>query len=645
VTRTYLIEQVNDAAIVQYYADGFDGLPLDQKILVWHLSRAALAGRDIYYDQRYRHALDMREVIEEILVHGDHVDAATLSEIRRYAKLFWINSGPHNNLTARKFVLGCASSALRDAARAAQASGARFPLRAGESLDQLLARLEKPFFDASADPLVTSKTPEHGRDILAASANNLYESVTMADLNGFEEQYGLNSRLTKRNGALEEEVYRANGRYGKEIRAIVGHLRLALPHAPAPMRRALEALVKFYETGEDADRVAYDEAWVDDKESPVDTINGFIENYLDARGVKGAWEAIVCYVNHAKSEGLRQLAAAAPWYEARMPWDPKYRRTDVKGVTARAIDVVTETGEAGPVTAIGINLPNDQRIREERGSKSVSLANINEAYDKSQPPAYRREFAWSEDEVARAEKWGALASEVVTAIHEVLGHGSGRVAAHLDGQPQLALKEQYSALEETRADLVALYFIPEPKSAEVGLLPAEHQTEIVQAEYEAYARNALVQLRRVREGTSIEEDHMRNRQAIVRWLIAHTKAIDVRKRDGKTYYVMVDAAAFREGAGTLLGEIQRIKSEGDYEAAKAFFEAYGVHFEAALRDEIVARVDRLNLASYTGFVQPRLEAVTGASGEIVDVRISYPLDLEQQMLEYSGKRSPARVSK
>jgi dipeptidyl-peptidase-3 len=645
VTRTYLIEQVNDAAIVQYYADGFDGLPLDQKILVWHLSRAALAGRDIYYDQRYRHSLDMREVIEEIIVHGDNVDAATLAEIRRYAKLFWINSGPHNNLTARKFVLGCAPSALRDAARAAQASGARFPLRAGESLDQLLARLEKPFFDASVDPLVTSKTPEHGRDILAASANNLYESVTMADLSGFDERYGLNSRLTKRNGALEEEVYRANGRYDKEIRAIVGHLRLALPHAPAPMCKALEALVKFYETGEDADRVAYDEAWVDDKDSPVDTINGFIENYLDARGVKGAWEAIVCYVNHAKSEGLRQLAAAAPWYEARMPWDPKYRRTDVKGVTARAIDVVTETGEAGPVTAIGINLPNDQRIREERGSKSVSLANINEAYDKSQPPAYRREFSWSEEEVARAERWGALASEVVTAIHEVLGHGSGRVAAHLDGQPQLALKEQYSALEETRADLVALYFMPEPKSAEVGLLPAEHQTEIVQAEYEAYARNALVQLRRVHEGTSIEEDHMRNRQAIVRWLIAHTKAIDVRKRDGKTYYVMVDAAAFREGAGKLLGEIQRIKSEGDYDAAKAFFEAYGVHFEPALRDEIVARVDRLNLPSYTGFVQPRLEAVTGASGEIVDVRISYPLDLEQQMLEYSGKRPAARASK
>jgi dipeptidyl-peptidase-3 len=638
VTRTYLVEQVDDAAVVQYYADGFDALPLDQKLLIWHLSRAAIAGRDIYYDQRYRHSLEMREVIEEILVHGEAVAPDVLAKIRRYAKLFWINSGPHNNLTARKFVLTCTPAELRDAATAAVGAGARLPLKSGETIDALLARLERPFFDASADPLVTSKTPGSGRDILTASANNLYESVTMGDLEGFEERYGLNSRLVKRNGRLEEEVYRAGGRYGAQIREIVRHLRAALPHATAPMRLALEALIRFYESGEDADRVAYDEAWVDDKDSPVDTINGFIENYLDARGVKGAWEGIVCYVNHAKSEGLRRLAEAAPWFEARMPWDPKYRRTHVTGVTARAIDVVVETGEAGPVTAIGINLPNDQRIREVRGSKSVSLANINEAYDKSQPSSFRREFSWTEDEVARAEKWGAVASEVVTAIHEVLGHGSGKVAAHLEGQPQLALKEQYSSLEETRADLVALYFIPEAKSAEVGLLPAAHQTEIVQTEYEAYSRNALTQLRRVREGGTIEEDHMRNRQAIVHWLVAHTKAIDVRKRDGKTYYVMVDAAAFREGVGRLLGEIQRIKSEGDYDAARAFFDAYGVHFDPALRDEIVARVDKLNLPSYTGFIQPRLAAVTGPDGEITDVGISYPLDLEQQMLEYSGKR-------
>jgi dipeptidyl-peptidase-3 len=323
-----------------------------------------------------------------------------------------------------------------------------------------------------------------------------------------------------------------------------------------------------------------------------------------------------------------------------MPWDPRWRRTDVVGVTARAIDVVVETGEAGPTTAIGINLPNDQRIRERHGSKSVSLANITEAYDKAQLPAFREEFCWSPAEIARAERWGALAGEATTAIHEVLGHGSGRVADHLDGQPELALKEQYSAIEEARADLVALYFIPEPKIAEIGMVPAEHQIDIVLAEYEAYARNALTQLRRVREGTTIEEDHMRNRQMIVHWLMAHTAAIETRHRDGRTFYVVVDVDAFHGGVGRLLGEVQRIKSEGDYEAAKALFETYGVHFDRDLRDEIVRRADRLNLPSYTGFVQPRLRAVVDDAGMIADVEISYPQDLEQQMLEYSGKVSP-----
>jgi dipeptidyl-peptidase-3 len=342
-------------------------------------------------------------------------------------------------------------------------------------------------------------------------------------------------------------------------------------------------------------------------------------------------------VNHEKTAGLRNLAEAAAWFEERMPWDPRWRRTDAGSVTARAIDVVVETGEAGPITAIGINLPNDQQIREQYGSKSVTIANIHEAYEKSQPRAYRQEFCWSEDELARAEQWAALSSEVTTGIHEVLGHGSGRVAEHLNGQPQLAIKEHYSAIEEARADLVALYFVPEPKVAELGMLPAEHQTAIVQAEYEAYARNALVQLRRVREGTTIEEDHMRNRQMIVHWLMANTGAIEVRRRNGKTYYVMVDAAAFRDGVGRLLAEVQQIKAEGDYAGARDLFEQYGIHFDPALRDGIVARVDRLNLPSYTGFVQPRLEPVTDAAGRIADVRITYPQDLERQMLEYSGK--------
>ena len=637
MTRRYLLEQIDDAAVVQVYADGFEALPLEQKILIWHLYQAALAGRDIYYDQRYRHALTMRHVLEEILTHAGGIDAEVLAEIRRYTKLFWINSGPHNNLTARKFVLKCTPEQLSAAAHLAERNGAAFPTSTGETLDMLLERLRGAFFDPRVDALVTNKTPGPDQDILSASANNLYRGVTMADLNGFEERYGLNSRLVKEGGQLVEQVWRVTEQYGDQLARVRGHLLDALPYAPPPTRLALESLIRFYETGDDADRRAFDIAWVQDQEAAIDTINGFIENYLDARGVKGAWEALVYYVNLNKTESLRKLAESAAWFEARMPWDPKWRRTDVIGVTARAIDVVIETGEAGPITAIGINLPNDQQIREQYGSKSVTIANINEAYEKSQPKAYRREFCWSEEELARAERWAALASEVTTGIHEVLGHGSGRVAEHLNGQPQLALKEHYSSIEEARADLVALYFVPEPKIAEIGMLPGEHQTEIVQTEFEAYARNALVQLRRVREGSTIEEDHMRNRQMIVHWLIAHTRAIEVRRREDKTYYVMVDAAAFHEGVGRLLAEVQRIKSEGDYEGARALFESYGVHFDPALRDEIVDRVDRLNLPSYTGFVQPRLAPVTDNTGRIADVRISYPLDLEQQMLEYSGK--------
>jgi dipeptidyl-peptidase-3 len=631
--RKYLLEQVDDAAVVQVYADGFDALSTNDKILVWHLYRAALAGRDIFYDQRYRHGLAMRGILETILRHSDRagLDAAALAEVRRYTKLFWINSSPYNNLTARKFTIALSWDTLKGAYLRASAI-ATLPA----ALAEVEPELARAFTDPEFEPMVTAKTPGKGKDILQSSANNMYFGVTMADLDGFAERYGLNSRLVKRDGTLIEEVYRIGGRYSTEITAIVRHLTDALPYATPGMRRALEALIRWYTTGEDADRAAYDIAWVEDKDSPVDTINGFIEVYLDARGMKGAWESLVYYVNAEKTKGIEQLAAAAPWFETQMPWDPQWRRPDVKGVTARAIDVVVESGDSGPVTPIGINLPNDQQIREVHGSKSVSLANITEAYDKSQPPSYRREFAWDDAEVARAERWGALASEVTTAIHEVLGHGSGRVEARLNGQPQLALKEQYSALEESRADLVALYFVGSPKIAECGLLPAEHQAEIVRAEYEAYARNALVQLRRIRHGTQIEEDHMRNRQAIVHWLMAHTRAIEVRQRDGKTSYVVVDVDAFHEGVGRMLAEVQRIKSTGDYDAAVALFEAYGIHFDAALRDEVVRRVDALKLPSYTGFVQPELTPVRDAAGAIVDVTISYPQDLEVQMLGYAG---------
>ena len=501
-----------------------------------------------------------------------------------------------------------------------------------------LDRLDPLFFDPDFEPIVTSKTPGAGRDILQASANNLYAGVTMADLDGFEERYPLNSRLVKRDGRLLEEVYRVGGRYDKEIREIVRHLDAAIPYATEPMARALAALVRFYQTGETEDRVAYDIAWVHDRDSPVDTINGFVEVYMDARGMKGAWEALVYYVNPHKTKGIRKLADAAQWFEDRMPWADEYKKQNVRGVSANAIDVVIETGDSGPVTPIGINLPNDQIIRERHGSKSVSLSNANQAYDKSTLPEFRREFAWSAEEAERAEKWSSVAGELTTDLHEVIGHGSGRVAERLQGNPQGVLKEQYSALEESRADLVALYFVPNRKLIELGLVEEDDHEEIVRAEYEGYARNALVQLRRVREGSQIEEDHMRNRQMIVHWLMENSHAIEKRRRDGKTYYAVVDIKAFQVGVGQLLSEVQRIKAEGDYEAAKALFETYGVHFDPALRDEVVQRVDRLQMPSYTGFVQPRLDAVRDGQGQITDVQISYPLDLTAQMLEYSGRR-------
>ena len=636
IDRKYLLERVGEAAVVQVYADAFDDLPLRQKTLVWHLGQAAIAGRDIFYDQRYAHNLEMRDILEAIVTHPSGVDHATLAEIERYTKLFWINTGPYNNLTSRKFVLACTPAAFAAAARAAERDGARFPRRGGETLDALLARLQPMFFDLDVDPTVTSKTPRAGKDIVTASANNLYVGVTMADLEGFEERYALNSRLVKRDGQMVEEVYRIGGRYSAQIEAIVAHLEAAMPFATEPMAKALRALITFYRTGEESDRQAYDIAWVQDKASPVDTINGFVEVYLDARSIKGAWEALVFYVNQEKTTQIKTIAAQAQWFENHMPWDPKYRKDGVHGVTANAIDIVIETGESGPITPVGINLPNDQAIREKYGSKSVSLSNVNEAYDRSMLPEFREEFSWTPEEAERSKQWHAFASELTTNMHEVIGHGSGKVAERLNGNPQAALKEQFSAIEESRADLVALYFLPDPKLVEFGLVPENAHAEIVRTEYESYARNALVQLRRVREGTEIEEDHMRNRQMIVHWLMAHTTAIEVRTRGGKTYYLMTDPQAFRDGVGRLLAEVQRIKAEGDYDAALLLLDSYGVHFDPALRDEVVARVDHLQLPSYSGFVMPALQAVSDASGEITDVTISYPLDLTTQMLEYSA---------
>lgn len=629
--RRWLLERVGPAAVVQLYADAFGTLSPQDRILAWHLYQAALAGRDIYYDQRYEHGLLMRDVIEALFVAREALGPEVARAIEHYTKLFWINSGPYEHITARKFVLDLTPEQFRDALERVSP-----PLGGYPSVDAFLDAHARDFFDATYRPLVTSKAPAPGEDILTGSANNLYANVSLADLEGFEERYALNSRLVRRaDGSLEEEVYRVGGRYGATLARVVSHLEAARALAPAPMAAALDALVRFYQTGEDADRHAYDVAWVADAASPVDTINGFIEVYLDARGRKGAWEGIVFHENAEKTAHCRRIAAHAAWFEQHMPYDAAFRRTEVVGVSARAIDVVVECGDAGPMTAIGINLPNDEAVRETYGSKSVTLVNVVEAYDASQPESLREEFCWSDEERQRARRWQGLAGELTTSLHEIIGHGSGRMAPGV-GAPQASLREQYSTLEETRSDLVALWFIADPVMVELGLVEAEHHADIVRAEYEGYARNALVQLRRVRQGTHLEEDHMRNRQAIVHWLMANTPAIERRQRDGRTYYVVVDVEAFREGVGRMLALVQRIKSEGRYDEAVELFETFGSHFDPALRDEVVARVDRLDLPSYTGFVMPRLEPVRDETGAIVDVSISYPLDLATQMLEYSA---------
>ena len=635
--RQYLLEQIDDAAVVQLYADGFDKLTLKEKTLVWHLYQAALAGRDIYYDQRHRFNLGIRHLLEQILRHPKGVPADTLAELTRYTKLFWLNTGPYNNLTARKYLLNLDRRRVVEAMELAAISGADFRLEEGETIAARVERYARVFFDPDFEPMVTCKTPGEGQDILASSANNLYRGVTMADLEGFEENNQLNSRVVKQDGVVVEQVYKVGGLYGRELATISGHLRDAIPFAPEPFAKALAALIKWYETGFDSDREAFDIAWVQNRESAVDTMNGFIEVYMDARGMKGAWEGVVYYANHDKTNKIRTLAEHAQWFEDRLPVDPIYRKPTVQGVSAQAIEVVVEAGDSGPITPIGVNLPNDQRLREQYGSKSVSLSNVLDAHERSTPDSFRQEFAWDDAEVERAKRWGGFAGELTTEIHEVLGHGSGRMANHITVTPQDLLKEQYSALEETRADLVALWYVADPYLATLGLVSTDAQRAVVQTEFEAYARNALVQLRRVRVGAQLEEDHMRNRQAIVHWLLANTKAIDVRRRNDKTYFVVVDCDAFHAGVGKLLADVQRIKSEGDYAAAKQLFETYGVHFDPAMRDEVVARVDHLRLPSYTGFVMPKLTPVTGASGEIIDVKISYPCDLTTQMLEYSAR--------
>ncbi|MCA8951024.1 MAG: peptidase M49, partial [Planctomycetes bacterium] len=482
---------------------------------------------------------------------------------------------------------------------------------------------------------------EGGNDPIAASCNNLYVNVTSADLEGFAEQHGLNSRLVKRADELIEEVYRAGdgrdfppGRYAEELGAVNEHLRAALAFAPPPTRDALQKLIRYNQTGRLEDWRAFNIAWVADKDSRIDFILGFVEVYLDARGIKGSWEAVISYRNEKKTRAIAELAREASWFEARMPWDERFKKADVKGISARAINVVTETGDSGPITPIGINLPNEADVRQEYGSKSVNLANVVEAYDSVRAAGSLEEFAFGPEEIERGQRYAAAMDDLHTNLHEVVGHASGQVLPEITN-PAQRLGLFYSTLEEGRADLVGLYWIADPKLKEMGLVPND---DAVLAKYEAYARNALVQLRRVPPGGRIEEDHMRNRQLIVHWLLQNDGGVHVEQRGGKTYYVVDSVERFRSKCGELLAEIMRVKAEGDFAGGKALVETYGVKVDPTLHREVLGRIERLGLPSVTGFVQPELRLVQDSGGAVQNVEVVHCRDIADQMLRWSGRR-------
>ena len=637
--RKYLLEQVDDTAIVQLYADGFDSLTKSDKLLCWHLYAAAVAGRDIYLDQRFAHNLAIRDLLEELWLHRQVLPPTTRAELERYTKLFWVHSGIHHNLSTRKMLLRLSEDQFRAALAAARKDGARLAEDVG---DASALRRFAILTDPSTYVSVTDKSPGEHKDPLEESCNNLYHGVKTADLQGFTEQHPLNSRLARgEDGRLVEEVYRAGddkqvppGRYASQLREVIFHLRAAAIHAPSKTRVALDFLVQYLETGDPQDWRKWAIAWVKDNDSVVDTVNGFIEVYVDARGIKGAYEAIVSFRDAEKTRTIEQLAAMAPWFEQRMPWPDEFKKKDVKGISARAITVLVETGDSGPITPVGINLPNEEDIREQHGSKSVNLSNVVEAYEMAKVGGAVAEFSWTPAEAERAEKWAAFSGDMHTNLHEVVGHASGQSRPEVKNPAQI-LGQYYSTLEEARADLVGLYWIVDAELRTKGLVPSE---DVALAEYESYARNALLQLRRVPKGGKVEEDHMRNRQLIVHWLIANSAGVKVDSRDGKTFYRVTSVDEFRAGCGRLLAEVMRIKATGDFKAGKKLVDEYGTKVDPKLHEEVLARVAKLKLPSVTGFVMPELRAVTNSAGEIVDVRVEHPCDLASQMLRWSGRR-------
>ena len=639
--RRYLVEQVGQVAVIQLYADGFEQLTPQQRVLVYYLAEAGIAGDPIYYDQISPYGLELKRILEGIWTHPQGIAGDSLEKIRRFTKHFWIYHGNYDTDSARKFVPEFTPAELRAAARQALRNGANLGVKSQRALDARLVRLEREIFDANYRPVLTAKNPPPGQDILTASAVNLYEKVKLADLEGFKARYPLNSRILKRTGRVMEEVWRSGtpdgkvppGRYAAYIRRIVENLEKAAEVAESVQADVLRKLIRYYQTGEQADWYAYNIAWVK-VATPVESINGFIEQYLDPRSEKGAFESVVGFVDFDQSKLMRSFAANAQYFEDRTPWRDEYKKKGIAAPVANMLTVVSETGDGGPLSAAGINLPNEQDIRQKHGSKSVVLFNVSNAFAAAVGEKGAEEFAATDEEKLRARKHRAQARNLLVAMHEVLGHASGKVSERLKNDPHTYLKEYYSALEEARADLVALWHFADPKLAELGI---QDQDETMQAAYDGEVRSALVQLYRYPEGEQIEEDHDRGTQMIVHYLMERHTCIEPLTKDGKIFLRVTDYRKMHRGVGELLAELMRIKAEGDYGAMKKLMDTYGVKLNPAWRDQVQERARRIGLPKRGAFLSPLIEPVRDATGKVMDARVRHTLDLAEVMLTYSRK--------
>ena len=639
----YTVEQFADLQILRYRVPGFENLSLQQKELVYYLTEAALQGRDILFDQNGKYNLRIRRTLEAVYTgyKGDK-NTPDFKAMEVYLKRVWFSNGIHHHYGSEKFVPGFAPEFFKEAVLSVDAS--TLPLAEGQTAEQLCDELSPVIFDPTVMPKRVNQAA--GEDLVLTSACNYYDGVTQKEAedcyNAMKDpkdetpvSYGLNSRLVKENGKIQEKVWKVGGLYGQAIDKIVYWLKKAEGVAENPEQKAvISELIKFYETGDLKTFDEYAILWVKDLNSLVDFVNGFTESYGDPLGMKASWESLVNFKDMEATHRTEIISGNAQWFEDHSPVDKQFKKDEVKGVSAKVITAAILAGDLYPATAIGINLPNSNWIRSHHGSKSVTIGNITDAYNKAaHGNGFNEEFVYSDAELQLIDKYADLTGELHTDLHECLGHGSGKLLPGVDPD---ALKAYGSTIEEARADLFGLYYVADPKLVELGLTP---NADAYKAEYYTYLMNGLMtQLVRIEPGNNVEEAHMRNRQLIARWVFEKgvaDKVVELVKKDGKTYVVVNDYEKLRALFGELLSEIQRIKSTGDYQGAHDLVENYAVKVDPALHAEVLERYKKLNLAPYKGFVNPKYEAVVDAAGKITDVKVTYDEGYAEQMLRYS----------